>query len=75
MRRGAVVHVRSSVFDAIVFESVYAFLQEKFPRLVEKYGQWYTRNTYAPEEYRKRIAERFGDCGRSMDSMCGHGTR
>src|SRR5437867_12184760 len=34
------------------------FLQEKFPRLVEKYGQWYTRNTYAPEEYRKRIAER-----------------
>jgi DNA repair photolyase len=34
------------------------FLQEKFPRLVEKYRQWYTRNTYAPEEYRKRIAER-----------------
>jgi len=34
------------------------FLHEKFPRLVEKYLQWYTRNTYAPEEYRKRIAQR-----------------
>jgi DNA repair photolyase len=34
------------------------FLQEKFPRLVEKYKQWYTRNTYAPEEYRKKVAER-----------------
>jgi hypothetical protein len=34
------------------------FLQEKFPRLVEKYRQWYAKNTYAPEEYRKKIAER-----------------
>jgi DNA repair photolyase len=34
------------------------FLQEKFPRLVEKYRGWYARNTYAPEEYRKRIGER-----------------
>lgn len=34
------------------------FLQEKFPRLVERYRQWYTKNTYAPEEYRKKIAER-----------------
>src|SRR5499425_159100 len=34
------------------------FLQEKFPRLVERYREWYTRNTYAPEEYRKKIAER-----------------
>ena len=34
------------------------FLQEKFPRLVGKYRQWYTRNTYAPEDYRKQVAER-----------------
>lgn len=34
------------------------FLQEKFPRMVERYRQWYARNTYAPEEYRKRIGER-----------------
>ena len=34
------------------------FLRERFPRLVERYQQWYMRNTYAPEEYRKRIAER-----------------
>ena len=34
------------------------FLQEKFPRLVEKYRQWYAKNTYAPEEYRKKVAER-----------------
>jgi DNA repair photolyase len=34
------------------------FLQEKFPRLVERYRQWYVKNTYAPEQYRKRVAER-----------------
>ena len=34
------------------------FLQERFPRLVQRYREWYTRNTYAPEEYRKKIAER-----------------
>jgi len=34
------------------------FLQEKFPRLVDRYRQWYGRNTYAPEEYRKKITER-----------------
>ena len=34
------------------------FLEEKFPRLVARYREWYTRNTYAPEEYRKKIAER-----------------
>jgi len=34
------------------------FLQEKFPRLVEKYRRWYAKNTYAPEEYRKKVAER-----------------
>ena len=34
------------------------FLEEKFPRLARRYRQWYTRNTYAPEEYRKKVAER-----------------
>ena len=34
------------------------FLQEKFPRLVERYREWYSKNTYAPEEYRKKITER-----------------
>ena len=34
------------------------FLQEKFPRLVEQYRQWYAKNTYAPEEYRKKVADR-----------------
>jgi len=34
------------------------FLREKFPRLAERYHQWYAKNTYAPEEYRKKISER-----------------
>jgi DNA repair photolyase len=34
------------------------FLREKFPRLVRQYEDWYVRNAYAPEAYRKKIAER-----------------
>jgi DNA repair photolyase len=34
------------------------FLQEKFPRLVRQYEDWYLRNAYAPEPYRQKIAER-----------------
>ncbi len=34
------------------------FLGEKFPKLMKRYREWYARNTYAPEEYRKKIAER-----------------
>jgi len=34
------------------------FLREKFPRLAEQYEQWYGRNGYAPEDYRRRISER-----------------
>ena len=34
------------------------FVREKFPRLAKQYEQWYGRNGYAPEEYRRKIAER-----------------
>src|SRR5262249_7764605 len=34
------------------------FVREKFPRLARQYEQWYTRNGYAPEEYRKKISQR-----------------
>jgi DNA repair photolyase len=45
----------------------FPFVREKFPRLAKQYEQWYAKNGYAPEEYRKkmsdrvaRIKERFG---------------
>jgi DNA repair photolyase len=34
------------------------FVREKFPKLAKQYDQWYGKNGYAPEEYRKKIAER-----------------
>ena len=34
------------------------FIREKFPRLAKQYEQWYSKNGYAPEEYRKKVAER-----------------
>jgi DNA repair photolyase len=34
------------------------FVREKFPRLARQYEQWYAKNGYAPEEYRKKMAER-----------------
>jgi len=34
------------------------FIREKFPKLAGQYEQWYARNGYAPEEYRKKISER-----------------
>lgn len=34
------------------------FLREKFPRLARQYGQWYAKNGYAPEEYRRKASER-----------------
>jgi DNA repair photolyase len=34
------------------------FIREKFPRLARQYEQWYARHAYAPEGYRKKIAER-----------------
>jgi DNA repair photolyase len=34
------------------------FIQEKFPRLAKQYRDWYTKNGYAPEDYRKKASER-----------------
>jgi DNA repair photolyase len=34
------------------------FVKEKFPKLAKQYEQWYAKNGYAPEEYRKKISER-----------------
>jgi len=34
------------------------FIREKFPRLAKQYDQWYKRNAYPPEEYRKKVSER-----------------
>jgi DNA repair photolyase len=47
------------------------FVREKFPRLAKQYEDWYAKNGYAPEEYRKkasqrvaRIREKFGFAAR-----------
>jgi DNA repair photolyase len=34
------------------------FVREKFPRLTKQYEEWYANQAYAPEKYRKMIAER-----------------
>jgi DNA repair photolyase len=34
------------------------FIREKFPHLADQYERWYRKNGYAPEEYRKKAAER-----------------
>jgi DNA repair photolyase len=34
------------------------FVREKFPRLAMQYEQWYAKNGYAPEEYRRKISAR-----------------
>jgi DNA repair photolyase len=34
------------------------FVREKFPRLAKQYEEWYAKNGYAPEEYRKRASQR-----------------
>ena len=36
----------------------FPFLRAKFPRLVQRYEKCFGKNGYAPEEYRKRVAER-----------------
>src|ERR1700676_325515 len=45
------------------------FIREKFPRLAKQYEQWYTRNGYAPEEYRRKISERVGRVKRELGFM------
>jgi DNA repair photolyase len=32
------------------------FIQQKFPKLSQRYREWYARNGYAPESYRKELA-------------------
>src|SRR6266403_806265 len=34
------------------------FVREKFPRLAKQYEDWYRKNGYAPEEYRRKATER-----------------
>jgi DNA repair photolyase len=34
------------------------FVRTKFPKLARQYEQWYSKDGYAPEEYRKIISER-----------------
>jgi DNA repair photolyase len=34
------------------------FVREKFPRLAKQYEQWYAKNGYAPEVYRRKASER-----------------
>jgi DNA repair photolyase len=34
------------------------FVREKFPKLAKRYEEWYGKNAYPPEEYRKKASER-----------------
>jgi DNA repair photolyase len=34
------------------------FVQEKFPKLAKQYENWYAKNGYAPEEYRRNMSRR-----------------
>src|ERR1700732_5063171 len=34
------------------------FVREKFPKLAKQYDEWYAKNGYAPDEYRKRMSQR-----------------
>jgi DNA repair photolyase len=36
----------------------FPFVRQKFPRLAKQYEEWYAKNGYAPEEYRRKAAER-----------------
>jgi DNA repair photolyase len=36
----------------------FPFLRGRFPRLVEQYEKWFAKSGYAPEPYRRKIAER-----------------
>jgi DNA repair photolyase len=51
------------------------FIREKFPKLAKQYDQWYAKNGYAPEEYRKKASERVlrirQKCGFSVRSWEG----
>jgi hypothetical protein len=40
-------------------KAFFPFLEEKFPKLLPHYRAWYARSGYAPEAYRREIAQRF----------------
>jgi DNA repair photolyase len=40
-------------------KAFFPFLEEKFPKLLPQYRAWYALSGYAPEAYRREIAERF----------------
>jgi DNA repair photolyase len=58
------------------------FVREKFPRLARQYDDWYRRNGYVPDAYRRKISERmlrirqkFGYAGRPWEGIRPTGTR
>ncbi len=51
------------------------FVREKFPRLAKQYDQWYAKNGYAPEEYRRKASERVRGYARGMVFGRGRGLR
>jgi DNA repair photolyase len=42
------------------------FVREKFPKLANQYEEWYSKNGYAPEEYRKKMSERVAKIRREL---------
>jgi DNA repair photolyase len=34
------------------------FVREKFPKLAKQYEEWYAKNGYAPDDYRKQMSQR-----------------
>jgi DNA repair photolyase len=34
------------------------FIRHRFPKLAKQYEEWYAKNGYAPEQYRKKISDR-----------------
>jgi DNA repair photolyase len=34
------------------------FVREKFPKLAKQYEEWYAKNGYAPDEYRRQMSQR-----------------
>src|ERR1700726_1615768 len=47
----------------------FPFVRQKFPRLAKQYEEWYAKNGYAPEEYRRKVAERVAKFARNTDSQ------
>ncbi len=40
------------------FKQFLPFVRSKFPKLAKQYQQWYAKNGYAPEEYKRQAADR-----------------